>query len=182
LIFVFIFAGNKKSMRDFYHRAEFSLKRFDNHFSNINTKGIFYLTINTFFIGLTISLASWLQSKFNITELTGFFLTLFVLCCFGTIMTTLLAINPFLKNGETYGKSKSIFYYGSIADYSCADFKKRLQDISEDELQEDISTQLHTLAKGLKRKYQLLSISGVLVISEFIILIPIIIMLTINKK
>ena len=169
-------------MKDFYDRAKFSLTRFDNHYGNINTKGIFYLTINTFFVGLSISAANWLDMNFSITELTGFFIVLFLLCCFSTIMTTLLAINPFLKNGETYGKQKSIFYYGSIAEYSCSDFKKRIQDISEDELQDDICTQLHTLAKGLKRKYQLLSISGVLVISEFVLLIPIIIMLTINKK
>jgi hypothetical protein len=147
-------------MKDFYDRAKFSLARFDSHYSNINAKGIFYLTINTFFVGVSISMASWIQTTFDISELTGFFMVIFLLCCFSTIMATLLAINPFLKNGETYGKAKSVFYYGSIAEYSCSDFKKRLVEISEEDLQDDVCTQLHILSKGLKRKYQLLAIAG----------------------
>jgi hypothetical protein len=169
-------------MKDFYDRAKFNFTRYDTYYSNVNSKGAFYLTVNTFFVGFFLSCISWVKENFNITELTGFFICLFLLSCFAAIIITLLAINPFLKSGETYGKSKSIFYYGSVAEYSCSDFKKHFEEIDEDKLKDDICTQLHSLAVGLKRKFKLLSISGNLILSEFVLLIPIIIMLTINKK
>ncbi|RZL60262.1 MAG: hypothetical protein EOO93_14780 [Pedobacter sp.] len=169
-------------MKDFFDRSKFSFSRYDSYYNSINAKGAFYLTVNTFFVGLTITGLNWTQNRYNITELTAFFICIFLFSCFVAIITTLLAINPFLRSGETYGKAKSILYYGSVAEFSCFDFKNRFESISEEDLKEDITTQLHILACGLKRKYKLLSISGTLIIAEFILLLPILLMLIINKK
>ncbi len=169
-------------MKDFYDRAKFSFTRYDSYYSSINSKGAFYLTVNTFFIGLFLTSINWVQNKFTITELTAFFICLFLLSCFIAIITTLLAINPFLKSGETYGRAKSVLYYGSVAEFSCSDFKAKFENIEENDLKDDVGTQLHILAVGLKKKYRLLTISGSLILAEFMLLIPILIMLTINKK
>jgi len=169
-------------MTDFYERAKFSFSRYDGYYGNINSKGAFYLTVNTFFIGFFLSGINWVKDNFDITELTGFFICLFLLSCFVAIIVTLLAINPFLKSGETYGKNKSLFFYGSVAEYSCSDFKKHFEQMKEEDLKEDLCTQLHILAVGLKRKFKLLAISGILILAEFVLLIPIIIMLTIHHK
>jgi hypothetical protein len=167
-------------MDNFYDRAKFSFSRYDGYYNSVNTKGTFYLTINTFFIGLFLAKIDWLKSTFDVTELTGFFIAIFLLSCFAGIILTLLAINPFLKSGETYGKGKSVLFYGSVADFSCSDFNKAFENITEDSLKEDICTQLHVLATGLKKKYRLLSISGNLILTEFMLLLIIVIMLIIN--
>jgi len=167
-------------MDNFYDRAKFSFSRYDAYYISVNTKGAFYLTINTFFVGLFLAKIDWLQTNFTISELTGFFICLFLVSCFLAIITTLLAINPFLKSGETYGKAKSIFYYGSVSEFSCSDFSKAFENISDDGLKDDICTQLHILATGLQKKFRLLSISGSLILVEFLLLIPIVIMLTKN--
>ncbi|WP_121811479.1 Pycsar system effector family protein [Mucilaginibacter kameinonensis] len=169
-------------MKDFFERSKFSFARYDAYFNSVNTKGAFYLTINTFFVGLSITGLNWIQNKFVVTELTAFFICLFLLSCFSAIISTLLAINPFLKSGETYGKPKSIFYYGSVSEFSCSDFKSRFEEIDEKDLKDDICTQLHILAVGLKKKYRLLTISGSLILAEFVLLLPILMLLTINRK
>ncbi len=168
-------------MIDFYDRAKFSFARLDTLYSNVNSKGVFYLTINTFFIGLFLTAYNWLKNSFSITELTGFFICLFLLSCFTGIIITLLAINPYLRNGETFGKAKSIFYHGSVSDFSCSDFKNKFENINEEDLKDDICTQLHILSIGLSKKYKLLTIVGILVLSDFILLVPVIILLILNK-
>jgi len=168
-------------MNDFFDRSKFCFTRYDSYYNSINTKGAFYLTVNTFFVGLTITGINWTHNRYHISELTSFFICVFLLSCFTAIIITLLAINPFLKSGETYGKAKSIFYYGSVAEFSCSDFKSRFESITEEELKEDVCTQLHILACGLKKKYKLLSISGTLIIFEFILLLPILLMLIFNN-
>lgn len=169
-------------MQDIFKRSEFLFERFDKYIESVNTKGIVYVTINTFFIGAFITSLDGLTEKFQITEVTGLFIGLFLVCCFLSIFIALLAINPFLSSGTRFGQHPSIFYYGSIPDFDRQDFQDRLERIPEAELKADLSIQLHCLAGALKKKYWKLQWVGRLVIAEFTLLIPIIILLALHIK
>jgi hypothetical protein len=169
-------------MEDIFKRSEFLFERFDRYIESVNTKGVVYLTVNTFFIGAFITSLDGLKAKFEVTEVTGLFLALFLCCCFLSIFIALLAINPFLSGGTRHGQNPSIFYYGSIPDFDRQTFQDRLENIPDDELRADLSTQLHCLAEALKKKYLKLQWAGRLIIAEFILLIPIIILLALNLK
>lgn len=169
-------------MEDHYKRSIFLFDRFDKYFAAVNTKGTVYLTINTFFIGAFLTNLNKLNDGFNITEVTALFIGIFLTLCFVSIVLALLAINPFLGDGIKYGQQQSILYYGSISKYDRQLFHKKMSEIEEHELKEDISTQLHCLSIALTTKYQKLSWAGRLILCEFILLIPITIILSINLK
>lgn len=169
-------------MEDMFKRSEFLFERFDRYIESVNTKGVVYVTINTFFTGAFITSLDGLREKFEVTEVTGLFIGLFLVCCFLSIFIALLAINPFLASGSRHGQNPSIFYYGSIPDFDRHTFQDRLENISNEELRADLATQLHCLAEALKKKYWKLQWAGRLIIAEFVLLIPIIILLSLNLK
>jgi|GEM_PF-5412587 hypothetical protein len=169
-------------MENFFDRSQFLFSRFDKYFDIVNTKGTVYLAINTFFIGAVLSNISNLDKSFNLTELTIATISLFLASCFISTFLVLLAINPFLKSGTKNGTASSIFYYGSIAEYEKDVFIKRLECIQNEELRSDVGGQLYCLAEGLKFKYNMLKWSGWVIIGEFLLLIPVLLLLTIHLK
>jgi hypothetical protein len=169
-------------MDNFNKRSELIFIRFDKYLEVVNTKGTLYLAINTFFIGAVIANIDKLSTSFDLTEEVKSFIGLFLIICLVSTVSVLLAINPFLKTGTKNGAAPSIFYYGSVAAYEKEVFIKRLNDISENDLKEDIGNQLYCLAEGLKSKYEKLKWAGWLVLTEFILLIPITILLASHLK
>lgn len=169
-------------MENFYSRAEFIFSRFDKYLEAVNLKATLYLAINTFFVGAFFALMPSLFDNFIITELTGFFIATFLCCCFIAIFIVLLAVNPFLKSGTKNGVESTIFYYGSVADCDKEFYLDRLRGISKEDLEKDIGGQLSCLAEALKGKYNKLLWVGRLIMLEFALLIPIILLLSVHLK
>jgi hypothetical protein len=169
-------------MDNYYKRTEFIFTRFDKYLDTVNSKGTLYLAINTFFIGTFLALLTTFSDKFKWTELTVFLIALFLLISFISIFIVLLAVNPFLKSGTKNGIESSILYYGSVSEYDKEVYINRLKDIKDEDLKNDIGNQLYCLAEGLTSKYNKLFWAGRLIAIEFVLLIPIIVLLLINLK
>jgi hypothetical protein len=141
-----------------------------------------YLVVNTFFISAFLGVLPSISSNFMITELTTVVIVIFLILCFASIFIVLLAVSPFLKSGTKNGAEASIFFYESVhgcdKDYYC----KKLIDIEEESLQKDVGNQLYCLAEALSGKYKKLMWAGRLIILEFILLIPIVVLLCIHLK
>ena len=169
-------------MDNFNTRSELIFSRFDKYLEIVNTKGTLYLAINTFFIGAVIANIDKLNASFELTEEVITFIGFFLAICLTSTGFVLLAINPFLNSGTKNGSASSIFYYGSVAAYEKETFINRLHNISPEELKEDVGNQLYCLAEGLKSKYEKLKWAGRLVLIEFILLIPLTILLASHLK
>ncbi|MFD0765817.1 Pycsar system effector family protein [Mucilaginibacter lutimaris] len=169
-------------MDNFNSRSELIFSRFDKYLETVNTKGTLYLAINTFFISAVIANIDKLNTSFVLTEEVITFIGLFLCVCLISTALVLLAINPFLNTGTKNGVASSIFFYGSVAAYEKDVFIKRLNDISTEELKDDVGGQLYCLAEGLKSKYNKLKWAGWLVLGEFILLIPLTVLLTSHLK
>lgn len=169
-------------MDDYEQRVQFIFSRFDKYLEVVTAKGTVYLAINTFFISCVIGNISTLSNAFNVTELVIFLLSMFLTIALISTFIVLLAINPFLKSGTKIGASASIFFYGSVAEYDKEVFMKRLSGISKEELEQDLGGQIYCLAEGLKSKYLKLQWAGWLILAEFLLLIPITIVLVAHIK
>jgi len=169
-------------MENFYKRSELLFTRFDKYFDSVNSKGTLYLAINTFFIGAVMTNIDKLSTMFEMTEEVITFIILFLSLCLASTVFVLLAINPFLNSGTKNGSPSSIFFYGSIAKYEKEVFIRRLQGITEEELSNDVGSQIYCLAEGLCYKYSKLKWAGWCILFEFIMIVPITILLTIHLK
>ena len=156
-------------------RLKYSIDRFDHYFDSVNNKSAVYIAINTFITGGIIALITQTDtlngySNFDKYSLSG---ALFV----GILNLIILAVIsiPYVSN-----KPKSLYYFGSISKMKKIDFLKMSEDYSKKENLKDLRAQTFLLSRGLTAKFNKLKIVGLLLIAQFILLIPAILFL-INK-
>lgn len=74
-----------------------------------------------------------------------YFALLIVLICF------FLSLRGKIKNTN---KRKSIFFFGTIADYSINDYKAKVFSMNEQELEKDLAEQIHINSQICKNKFK----------------------------
>ncbi|MCK6639425.1 MAG: DUF5706 domain-containing protein [Bacteroidia bacterium] len=146
-----------------------TLSRFDQYYSGVNSKGQFYLAINTFLIGASVASYSLLKDEFALSPTMKWLHGLVVILSFFSILLVLLAINPFLKSGGS-GKYTSLLFFGSLASMSEIDVHSFYKATTPETIAEDFRRQVYVLAGGLKKKYTFLQWSGVLLFGEFLLI------------
>jgi Family of unknown function (DUF5706) len=155
----------------------FCIERFDHYFESVNNKGAFFLAIDTFMIGGVIALYPTIRNEVDCgLWINGLFTTI-VFTGLISVLITLLAGIPFLRS-----TGNSSLYFGAIAAKSHEDFSNELNTQSERMLDDDYVSQIHELSTGLKRKYRKLQIAGYLVFAEFVLMVPLIVLLMNNIK
>ncbi len=158
-------------------RLIYTISRFDHYFESVNNKTAVYIAINTFVLGGM--LAGYTSVNEYIKEYAGIFnIILCVILGLGLIalITLVFASIPYFSK-----KPNSLFYFGTIDSLSKDDFIEQSKKYdSKDELK-DLRNQVHTLSKGLNKKFERLKLSGRLLVFQFIGLVPLIIIFLINK-
>ena len=108
------------------------------------------------------------------------YLLMIVLILIGIVIMIIvvLAATPFISNG-----SESLHYFGSISCQTHDEFSiKSIENISPEEELNDLRVQVHQLACGLSSKFSKLKIAGILFAIQFVLFIPLLILVIHNLK
>lgn len=151
------------------------IERFDAFFSETNTKGAFLLSFNTFLIGAFLvgykDILELIAStdKYLIKLLIGSLLLLSIV----SMITTIIAIMPYLKSPKKNNK-KSNWFFKDVSTTEKQDFFEKINNISREEQENDLNNQVYILAKKLTMKYFLIKLALILNLIGIVFLVPII--------
>lgn len=158
-------------------RLHFCIGRFDQYYDSVNSKSNVQLALVVFVTGGLISLYPWMQQKVDCTLYVHLLLGAEILIGLTAVLLTLMATTPYLAS-----RGNSLHYFGSIAKMSDRQFAGQSQRMTATEETEDLRTQVLALAKGLRAKFIKLRIVSWLIIAQFILAIPFIVIVYINLK
>ena len=147
-----------------------TIDRYDHYYGTINSKGNFFLTLNTFLLGGMIT--GYYGIKGTITGRCDIvvFLWMGLICCLLSISFTLWAIIPYL-NKESDDVNGSVINFGNVSNISFEGFKRMYAKITEEKRYMDYITQVYLLACGLQKKFRRLKIATYLLVGCFICII-----------
>lgn len=133
------------------------INRLDTYYTSINDKGQFYLS----FSGALVALWSFVYVQLAIKDLRILIplIAILIICCISTILV-FCAVNPFLQTGNRLGNYTSVTFFGSIANMRTEDFILGFKNQSEDDIENDLTRQVHILSVGLNKKFTLIRVSG----------------------
>ena len=158
-------------------RLKYCIERFDHYFDSVNNKNNILLGFITFIVGGLVGLYPSLLQKVNIT--LSLQVMYFITIGLGilSMLLMIIAATPFLKS-----ENVSLFYFGSISKMSREDFlqKSETQTFSNELI--DLREQAFVLASGLHNKFLILRTACVIITIQFVLFIPIIILLIKNLK
>jgi glucan phosphoethanolaminetransferase (alkaline phosphatase superfamily) len=143
------------------------LQRYDHFIESVQTKGNLYLVLNTFIFGGAITVLTSPQANAFSMALKNIIIFIIVVCVV-SIIITLLALNPFLKSG----RPGSLIFFQSVSAINYEDYRNEMKTISDEDYIKDLACQVHSMAKGLTKKYRLLTfVSWGLIINFLAILL-----------
>lgn len=158
-------------------RLLYSINRFDHYFESVNNKTAVYLAMNTFLLGGIITVyVSVHEHIYMFLTLFNVLLTIEMLLGIGGLILITIASIPYFST-----ESDSLYYFGAIGSMPKKKFFECSKKMDTKDELKDLRNQVHTLSDGLNRKFKRLKISGRLIVVQFIILIPIILILITNK-
>lgn len=167
-------------MNNFTEQSRFIINRFDHYFDSINNKGVFYITINTFLLGALLSQIGLVIKSGNDSWWIYAFVFGLILMNISSTILTILSINPF--KGPKCDEPSSLIYYNDIACRDVNKFKAEYEIQTEESMNGDFANQVHQLAVGLKKKFDRLRYAGVLLLLQFVLLIPIVVVTILSVK
>lgn len=165
-----------------YEHLKFIIERFDHYYDTVNSKGSFYIGVNTFIFGGVCAGYTSLYRAIQPNFWTLFFLIAILACCILSTLLTIAAISPHLKDNYIQDDNPSLMYFGGIARYELPYLKQKFSEQSTEDISHDAITQLHSLAKGLKSKFKKIKIASYLLQAQFCLLIPLFLIIIKNLK
>lgn len=159
-------------------RLLYSINRFDHYFDSVNNKTAVYIALNTFILGAIITGYVSIQN-FDINNIKTFktLLSIEMVIGISTLILLIFASIPYFSKD-----SKSLYYFGGIGSQLKSDFVENSKSITKKQELNDLRNQVHVLSIGLNRKFTKLKIAGILIVIQCILLVPLIIILLINKS
>lgn len=158
-------------------RLKFTIERFDHYFDGVNNKSSVILALNTFGIGGLIALFSTIIDLVTYNHWVWVVYGMMIILGLFSICKTLLAFTPFLKAG-----GRSVLFFASISGTSQKEFIANSSSLSVQDELIDFRVQTHTLAIGLTSKMNNLKHASVLIFIQFLMLIPLLILILTNLK
>lgn len=154
-------------MGNIYEHSKLIISRFDHYYDAVNSKGSYYLTLNSFLIGFAFVVYTTFSKEYEFNRIIIGLLILTVVAGLTSIIITLLAVNPFFKSGESK-KYQSLIFFASISKMKEEEFVKDFLGQTPQALQTDLLIQIHKLSEGLSSKYEKLKLASWLVAAEFL--------------
>lgn len=165
-----------------YEHAKFIIGRFDYYLNIVNTKGTFYVGLNTFLLGGLFTGIMAVYKQIDHPLLLWLLLGGFVLCSLVSIICTIIAINPFLRSGNSSSPNRSLVFFGSVNEFDKAAHASAFVAQDDEAKTQDCISQSWILARGMVPKYKRLSVAGILLIVQFLLLPLVILCITQNFK
>lgn len=158
-------------------RLQFCINRFDHYYDSINNKGAVFLGLGTFILGGLVASYPYLLQNVNCTLWVHISMGLLILLSLINLLIVISASTPHLSIKET-----SLLYFASISSMTKKTFDENSVSHTPGEELNDLRDQVRKLSIGLTRKFQKLKISGWLFSIQFILFIPLIILIIKNFK
>lgn len=158
-------------------RLQFCINRFDHYYDSVNSKGSVFLALGTFITGGLVAAYPYFLEKVDCTVWIHVLMSLLILLGLSKMIVVILASTPHLSKD-----SNSLFYFRSIDAMSKESFNQQSINYNEEAELADLRDQVLGLAAGLTGKFEKLKIAGHLFTIQFVLLIPLIILVIINTK
>lgn len=156
-------------------QARYLISRFDHYNDSINNKGTFYLSINTFILGgLFVGYSTYCEKLKQAVLLYPWVVgisVILLICCLASILCTVVAITPYLKDNHVNDDQPSLIYFGGISKFTCNDFLNKFSNQSESAIISDCARQTHSLAKGLNVKFKWFVRANRFLLAEYVFLL-----------
>jgi hypothetical protein len=169
-------------MENKYEHIKFIIQRFDHYYDTVNSKGSFFIGLNTFILGGVCAGYITLYQSLH----PGFFIwTFLVLLIVSSILSTILtiaAIQPYSKDNHANTDTPSLMYFGGIARFELTFLKQKFHEQTSERIDDDAIEQMHSLAIGLKGKFNKLKIASYFLILQIFMLIPLFFFIIKNLK
>jgi hypothetical protein len=163
-------------------RLKFCIDRFDHYYDSVNNKGAVFLGLSTFIVGgLSAAYPSFLSSV-NCNVWVHFLMRSLIFIGLAIMIIVIRALTPFISNNTGSVNTGSVFYFGSIGNQDKNVFLEKSKNLDEEGELIDLRTQAHELSKGLTYKFRQLRMVAVLFTIQFVLFIPLIILLINNLK
>lgn len=159
-------------------RLLFCIGRYDHYYDSVNNKSSVFLGLSTFIVGGLV--AGYFILPEYVNCIPSIYLLMILLIMLGIIIMIVVvkAATPFLSKG-----SDSLLYFGSVSSFSEDDFcTTSMQSVSIDDELADLRKQVHQLASGLTSKFSKLRLAGILFTIQFVIFIPLLLLIINNLK
>ncbi|WP_417857805.1 Pycsar system effector family protein [Xanthomarina gelatinilytica] len=156
-------------------RLKYTINRFDHYFDSVNNKSAVYIAINTFITGGIIVILTQTNIVKDLIILGQ--VTVWILLLTGIVNLIVLSIAsiPFFST-----KPKSIYYFGTISKMTQSEFNKTSKNYTEKEELKDLRSQTFVLSQGLTKKFTKLKLAGILLVTQFFMLLLIFITILTN--
>jgi hypothetical protein len=134
------------------------ISRYDHYYNATNTKATIVLAFNSIIIsGLLVKIPDILQTFEIKCWIYYYAVVLIVVLALSSIISLVLSfliINPFLSSPSKKAKHNSLIFFNHVANFeNCEDYENEIKAISEERIISDLSYQVHTLAIGLRAKF-----------------------------
>jgi len=157
-------------------RLQYTIGRFDHYFDSVNNKSAVYIAINTFITGGIIVLLTQTNIVCEMSGFEKFCIGLLLFIGIASLIILSLASIPYFSK-----KPDSLYYFGSVSQMKQSEFNKTSEEYSSKEELKDLRTQTYILSKGLTKKFTRLRLAGILLVTQFILLLVILLTILINS-
>lgn len=158
-------------------RLKFCIGRYDHYYDSINNKSNVLLALGVFVTGGLVALYPFLVDKVNCTLCVFLMLGIEISLGLAAVLVTKTATTPYLSSG-----TDSLHYFGSVAQLSTQQFTTLSEQMTETQEIADLRCQVSALAKGLAVKFTRLRVASILIIIQFALFLPLLILLLTNLK
>jgi len=158
-------------------RLKFSIERYDHYYDSVNNKCNVLVALAVFLTGGLIALYPFISDKVNCNLLVYLILATEILLGLGAILITQVATMPYLSSN-----SNSLHYFGSVGQLSTQQFENLSELMTDEQEMTDLRCQVSALAKGLIAKFTYLRAASIIIIIQFLLFIPLLIILLNNLK
>ncbi|REE07780.1 Pycsar system effector family protein [Winogradskyella pacifica] len=157
-------------------RLKYTIDRFDHYFDSVNNKSAVYIAINTFITGGIIALLNQTEIVCDMSTIGK--VSIGVLLFIGVFSLIVLSIAsiPFFSK-----KPDSLYYFGAISKMKRSEFNSTSKNYSDKDELQDLRSQVYILSNGLTTKFSRLKFAGVLLVVQFILLLPTLYFILINS-
>lgn len=144
------------------------IQRYDTYIGTTNTKAAFLIAWNTFLLGVLSVKTPEILAYVSALPLGA--TTIWICLGASTLLSlvslwfTFWVVKPFLKSPRKAMEYQSVIFFGDVSSYSEDQYKTSIDALDDDSAIRELRIQVHTLAKGVKSKFDRLNVAIVLVI------------------
>lgn len=158
-------------------RLKYNIDRFDAYYNSVNSKCGVFLALSTFIVGGITTAYEPIIKAVDCGWCIHILLSLLITLGVTIMIIVIMASTPFLDS-----KKQSLFYFGCIAGMHRESYLTKSKIYSDEDELFDLRNQVYDLATGLHLKFSRLRLAGWLFTIQFVLFIPLLIILIYNLK